>query len=113
MKGSRARTHTHTPSRNSSTPPPPKRQSIRLARCGVGGNDLYQLLEAVHAASLLPIPPSSSSSSFSSSSHNKGGKTGRGMAAKMVGLRGLSLEGNPALGAFGVQVRLAYGGCVC
>lgn len=63
-----------------------QQQSLRLARCALGANELSQLLVALHAAALLPTATSSSS--------------------KQGGLRALSLEGNPALGEYGVQVRI-------
>lgn len=71
---------------------PTTQQNVRLARCGLGANDLYLLLEALHAAALAAA----------ASASNKG--SGGSGKKKAVGLRGLSVEGNPALGTFGVQV---------
>jgi hypothetical protein len=60
-------------------------------------------LEAVHAATL-----SSFSTTITTSSSNKGSSSSSSSSKKkkagVVSLRGLSVEGNPALGTFGVQV---------
>ena len=58
----------------------------------------------MHAATLS----SSTTTTTTTSSSNKGGSSKKKKAG-VVGLRGLSVEGNPALGTFGVQVRLTGG----